>query len=81
MSDLELSEVSSHDTDIKTALRETVQRCFRENRLEELTVKRVRSAVEERLQLPPDFLKSNPKWKECSKNIINNEVVRNRPPK
>lgn len=56
-------------------MRDIVARLFRHGQLEDLTVKRVRKAAEEELDLPVDYLKSNSEWKDRSKDIISEEVV------
>lgn len=62
------------DSDLENALRVKVQQIFRIGNLDELTVKRVRRAVEKELGLELDHFK-NYSWREKSKSIIESEVV------
>lgn len=76
MSDSSLSSVTPSQAALEQALRNAVERVYRLGNLEELTVKRIRAAVEQDLDLEEDFFKTNGTWKEKSKNIIQSEVVR-----
>lgn len=62
------------DSDLENALRVKVQQIFRLGNLDELTVKRVRRAVETELGLELDHFKDQA-WREKSKSIIESEVV------
>lgn len=62
------------DSDLKNALRAKVQQVLRLGNLDELTVKRVRRAVETDLGLERDHFKDGA-WREKSKSIIESEVV------
>lgn len=61
-------------SDLENALRAKVQQIFRLGNLDELTVKRVRRAVEAELGLEVDYFKDEV-WREKSKIIIGSEVV------
>lgn len=63
---------------LENALRKSVQRLFEKGNLNDLTVKRIRQGVEEKLGLQKDFFKNDPTWKGKSKAIIQSEAVRNR---
>jgi hypothetical protein len=75
MSDSEDIPALPSDSRIASALRTTVADIFNSGNLEDLTLKRVRKAVEQQLKLPEDFLKTSQEWKEKSKDIVNSEVV------
>lgn len=62
------------DSDLENALRAKVQQIFRLGNLDELTVKRVRRAVEIELGLEREHFKDG-EWREKSKSIIESEVV------
>lgn len=62
------------DSDLENALRAKVRQIFRLGNLDELTVKRVRRAVETELGLELDHFKDDA-WREKSKSIIESEVV------
>lgn len=62
-------------TAIEQRLRDTVANIFKSGNLDELTVKRVRLATEEKLGLEQGFFKSHNEWKLRSDEIIKNEVV------
>jgi len=74
MSDSEESMSLPSDDKIEQTLRDTVANLFASGKSEEITVKRVRTIVEEKLGLPQDFLKSQD-WKARSNTIIHDEVV------
>lgn len=76
MSDSSLSSAGPTKVTLEQALRHAVQRVCRDGNLEDLTVKRIRIAAEQDLGLEDGFYKSDPKWKEESKTIIQSEVVR-----
>lgn len=77
MSDSEedASPVKPSDPKIEKCLRGIVLRLFSTGKHDQLTVKRVRAAAETELKLQPDFLRSDAKWKDESKNIIQDAVV------
>lgn len=62
------------DSDLENALRAKVQQIFQLGNLDELTVKRVRRAVETELGLEVDHFKDEI-WRERSKSIIESQVV------
>ena len=64
----------AEDSDLENALRAKVQQIFRLGNLDELTVKRVRRAVETELGLEVDYFKDEV-WRGRSKSIIESEVV------
>lgn len=64
------------DTTLEQALRDEVTSRFKTGRREEITVKRVRLAVEEELKLEAGFFRATGNWKEKSEEIIRNQVVR-----
>lgn len=80
MSDSEFESQSSSDTptaqSLEKGLRDTVASIFRTGNTDELTVKRVRRATEQALDLDEGFFKSHSTWKERSDQIIREEVVR-----
>ena len=64
-----------NDAKLERALRDAVRDVYKNGDLENLTVKRIRKAVQEKLALEEDFFKSNDQWKEESKSVIQSEVV------
>lgn len=76
MSDSSLSSATPSQPALEQALRLAVQRVYKLGNLEELTVKRIRAAAEQDLDLEEGFFKSDSTWKEKSKDIIQSEVVR-----
>lgn len=66
--------VPSH-AKLERALREAVRDVYKNGDLENLTVKRIRKAVQEKLALEEDFFKTNDHWKDESKSVIQSEVV------
>ena len=66
---------SMPDSQLESALRSAVRRCYKSKDLESLTVKRVRKAAEEKIGLEEDFFKNDDRWKEKSKSVIQSEVV------
>lgn len=76
MSDSSLSDDIPSTAVLKQALRNAVREVYRSGDLDNLTIKRIRKSVEEELDLPGDFFKGDPVWKEESKNTIQSEVVR-----
>nr|KMM69508.1 hypothetical protein CPAG_05823 [Coccidioides posadasii RMSCC 3488] len=79
MSD-DLESISSfsvpQDNIVENALRETVAEWYRLEKFEDLTMKRIRRAVENALNLPAEFLKRDLGWKPKSEGIIKDEVDR-----
>lgn len=76
MSDSSLSDGAPSAAVLEQALRNAVREVYRSGDLDNLTVKRIRKAMEADLDLPDDFFKNDPAWKEESKIIIQSEVVR-----
>ncbi len=75
MSDSEDHDAPPSDAQLEQALRAAVASTFKRGTFEDLTVKRVRIAVEQELGLPDGFFKSHARWKERSKEVIEAEVV------
>jgi hypothetical protein len=80
MSDLDSdadSDVASAPSDqiLEKGLRDGVAAIFKSGNMEELTVKRVRLAVENMLGLTAGYFKSKGDWKIRSEKIIKKEVV------
>ncbi|KAK4941806.1 hypothetical protein LTR66_014765 [Elasticomyces elasticus] len=77
MSQSDLSDSSifipDHAT-LERALRDTVDDIYDQANLSQLTVKRVRAAVERAHDLPSDFFKNDAVWKDKSKGIISAAV-------
>ena len=63
------------DRALTEAIREAVQNVFAAGDMENLTVKRVRMAVEEKLGLKKDFFKRDENWSKRSKTLIEEESV------
>ncbi|KAI9820873.1 MAG: hypothetical protein M1832_003506 [Thelocarpon impressellum] len=61
------------DAALARGLREVVGEVFGSGVMDNLTVKRVRAAVEEKLHLEPGFFKSDGRWNAKSKSIITAE--------
>ena len=77
MTDSSLSDAPTRsDGEIVQALQDTVRDVYKEGNLEELTVKRIRKAVEVALGLQDGFFANNKTWKDKSKRIVVSEVVR-----
>ena len=76
MSDSSLSDSVPSEKELEQALRKTVRKIYTSEDLDNLTVKRIRKSVEADLDLPDDFFKNDPTWKERSKDVIQSEVVR-----
>ena len=70
-----LSDAMPSSSVLEDALRDAVQKIYRSRNLEDLTVNRVRRAVEKQLVLEDDYFKNDSFWKEKSKHIILSEVV------
>lgn len=79
MSDSSLSDALPSDATIEQCLRKAIQKVYKSGKLEDLTVKRMRKAAEEDLDLQDDFFKNHSTWKERSKVVIQSEVVRVKP--
>ena len=75
MSDSSLSDSTLSEGVLEQALRNAVREVYRSGDLDDLTIKRIRKSVEVDLDLQDDFFKTNPAWKERSKNVIQSEVV------
>ena len=67
--------MDASDDDIQATLQRIVTDQFKSGDLETLTLKNVRAAAEEELELPKDFLKTDGKWKGRSKEVVGTEVV------
>lgn len=63
------------DAKLGQALRDVVEDTFKRNDHDALTVKRIRTAAEEKLGLEQGFFKSSSRWNATSKEIIAGEVV------
>ena len=70
------SDAASLDAQLERALRDAVLEVYKNGELENLTVKRIRRSVEEKLELEEDFFKYDERWKDKSKAVIQSEVVR-----
>lgn len=68
--------VTQSEISLEQGLRDEVTAIFKSGKMEELTVKRVRLAVEEKLGLAEGFFKTEGDWKTRSDVIIKEEVVR-----
>jgi hypothetical protein len=68
MSDSELSDTAAIPSD--AILEKTLRDIVRKAEVDPITVKRVRTAAEERLGLDPGFFKGHDEWEEKSKDII-----------
>ena len=75
-SDSFLSDGPPSDATLEQALRQAVQNVYKRGDLEQLTVKRIRKAAEEDLDLEDGYFKQDTTWKVKSKAIIESEVVR-----
>ncbi len=62
---------------LEKALRETVRQIYKVGNLEDLTIRRVRKAVEEELDLREGFFKAHSDWNQKSKDVVQSEVVGN----
>lgn len=67
---------STPESAIQAALLEIVETRLGAGEYGSLTLKRVRAAAEEKLGLPPDYLKNHSMWKDRSKKLVTDEVVR-----
>lgn len=74
-SEADAPEVPS-DKVLEQGLRDEVAAIFKSGNMDDLTVKRVRLAVEKKLGLEEGFFKSTDDWKSRSDQIIKDEVVR-----
>jgi hypothetical protein len=61
---------------LEKALRKEVTAKYKAKNFEELTVKRVRHAVEEKLGLEQGFFKNTGGWKAKSEDVIKDQFVR-----
>jgi len=75
MSDAESDVSPPSDDRVEDGLRVVVGQIFKSGNHENLTLKRVRKAAEDELNLPANFFRSNDDWKERSKDFITAEVV------
>ncbi|KAI9707201.1 MAG: hypothetical protein M1836_000161 [Candelina mexicana] len=62
------------DSVLTEALRNAVKKVFKSECLEDLTVKRIRKATEEQLELAEEFFKHDSEWNARSKYIIEEEA-------
>ncbi|KAL4870762.1 hypothetical protein BDV12DRAFT_194965 [Aspergillus spectabilis] len=62
------------EKELERALRNAVAKIYKSGKMEELTVKRIRTAAEKELQLEEGFYKTNGDWKSRSDQIIKDEV-------
>lgn len=62
--------------ELERALRHEVAAKYKAKNYEELTVKRVRRAVEEKLGLEQGYFRTTGNWKADSEHIIKDEFVR-----
>ena len=60
---------------IESIIHDIIAELYRTNKLEEITVKRVRTAAEQELSLEPGWFKSHAEWRNRSKNFIAEEAV------
>lgn len=75
MSESSLSDVIPSDGVLEQALRRAVQLAHKRGDLEAITVKRMRKAAEEDLDLQDGFFKQDQTWESKSKRIIIAEAV------
>ena len=76
MSDSSLSGIDAPtDATLEQALRNAVQKVYKKGNTDDLTVRRIRKAVEEDLDLQDGFFKNDPIWNTKSKSVIQSEVV------
>ncbi|KIW03114.1 uncharacterized protein PV09_05757 [Verruconis gallopava] len=75
MSDSEDSSSAPSDAQLTSTLKRTVARFFAEDS-DNLTLKRVRAAIENELNLPANWLKNHNVWAAKSKELITSEVAR-----
>ncbi|PGH23816.1 hypothetical protein AJ80_02064 [Polytolypa hystricis UAMH7299] len=80
-SDGELSSMDIPSDDVlEKGLRDVVAKIFKTGNLEELTVKRIRSATEKALGLDEGFFKNDEAWKQRSDKIIKEEAAKQEEP-
>ena len=70
------SELSNTKPPSDTILEKTLRDIVRKAEVDPITVKRVRTAAEERLGLDAGFFKSHDEWNDKSKDIIEAAFVR-----
>ena len=70
-----MSNSPPSDSTLETALRDVVRDTFERGNTDNLTVKRMRTAAEEKLHLQHDFFKHDGMWKARSKTVIEEEAV------
>ena len=75
MSDTESSISIPTDETLREALRLAVAEVYKSGDLGELTVKRIRAAAEQNLDLPSGFFKGDFRWKGESDRVIKEETV------
>ncbi|KAG8529314.1 uncharacterized protein KY384_005950 [Bacidia gigantensis] len=74
MSDTSRSDTVLSNSELERALQDAVRNVYKREDLGNLTVKRIRKAVEEQLDLEVDFFKNHIDWKDRSKDVIQSEV-------
>lgn len=74
MSESPLSDAPVPDVHLETALRQAVKQLYTVDP-EQITVKKIRTNVEQDLELDPGFFKDDPSWNTRSKQVIQSEVV------
>ena len=80
MSDSSLSGSDAPtDATLEQSLRNAVQKVYKMGNMDDLTVRRIRKAVEEDMDLQEGFFKNDPIWNTKSKSVIQFEVVRVKP--
>lgn len=72
----EAEAIVPSDQALEKALRKEVTAKYKAKNFEELTVKRVRHAVEQKLGLEQDFFRNTGDWKAKSEEVIKDEFVR-----
>ncbi|KAI4199491.1 MAG: hypothetical protein LQ350_004557 [Teloschistes chrysophthalmus] len=73
MSESPLSDAPVPDVHLETALRQAVKQLYTVDP-EQITVKKIRTNVEQDLELDPGFFKDDPSWNTRSKQVIQSEV-------
>jgi hypothetical protein len=75
-SELSLAPAIPSDATLEKSLRDAVDKVFKTDNRDDLTVKRMRIATEKALDLPEGFFKGDVRWKGESERIIREEAVR-----
>ncbi|KAI4260944.1 MAG: hypothetical protein LQ352_000099 [Teloschistes flavicans] len=74
MSESPLSDAPIPDAQLEAALRQAVEQLY-QNDPEQITVKKIRTNVEQHLNLDLGFFKDDPSWNTRSKKVIQSEVA------